>query len=403
MSFQLAAGDRKILIAAGVVFFLLIMIAVFFITPENSRTAPTTYSANSHGAKAAWLLLKEMGYNVERYERSPAEIDDFRNTTLIIAEPSSYPTMEEREAIENFIRQGGRLIAAGPSAAALLPENDIKQHVTFFDAAGVQPEWKEFSAMAPSGITIAAPKITMAPRAFWTSHGSALAFYGTEDQPVVVRYFLGDGTVLWWAAATPLTNAGIKEPGNLEFFIACLGGKENRILWDEYFHGHRHYEETGLEPVDALFGGLLIQSALLGIAIVWTFSRRSGPLRPRFYESRLSPLEFVETLGNLYHRARAASVAVDICYQRFIYLLSRRLGMSLNDSPERIEQAARERWGNDAAALSTVLKECAAARLDNDLPPEKALKLVRSLYTYAGKIKIFQDAGSENTKIKACD
>ncbi|MDR0311336.1 MAG: DUF4350 domain-containing protein [Acidobacteriota bacterium] len=406
MPFQLNAGDRKILTAAGVVFIILTVAAALLVTPESRRdTTPTTYSVNSYGAKAAWLLLREMGYSAERHELSPAEIDDFRNTTLIIAEPSIYPAKEEREAIERFIRQGGRIIAAGPSAAAMLPDNDIQRADavadTVFDAP---PEWEDFSALAPSDITLAAPEITLSPRAFWPSHGSALALYGTEDKPVAVRYFYGEGTVIWWAAATPLTNAGLKESGNLEFFIACLEGKENRILWDEYFHGHRRSERNTLEA--RMFLGLLIQSALLGLTVIWTFSRRSGPLRPQFHESRLSPLEFVETLGNLYHRARAASVAVDICYRRFVYLLTRRLGMPPDAPPEQIEQAARKRWEFADAELSTALKECAAARQRHDLPPGQALGLVRSLYTYAGKMKIFPVShmgASKNSKIKACD
>jgi len=391
MPFQLNAGDRKILLAAGIVFAVLVIIAALIASPEDEQhKTPTTYSTNSYGAKAAWLLLGEMGYRAERHELSPVEIDDFRNTTLIIAEPSLNPTPEERGAIEMFVREGGRVIAAGYSVAAMLPKSDIKRHAALVETP---PEWETFSALAAADITTAAPEITMSPLAYWASGHTAEALYGTQDEPVAVQYRYGEGTVFWWAAATPLTNAGITEPGNLEFFIACLGGKENRILWDEYFHGYR---QSGISPplrsVLFLFIGFLVQSALLGFAVVWTFSRRSGPLRPQFQESRLSPLEFVETLGNLYHRARAASVAVDICRRRFVYLLTRRLGMSPDDPQEKIERALRERRGFDdaeLAELSTVMKDCDAARLRHDMPPGQALALVQSLYKYAGKMKLF--------------
>ena len=387
MSFQLNPEDRKILLAAGGVFILLTTLAALLWTPRGERnTPPTTYSAHSNGAKAGYLLVGEMGYSVERYLLSPVELNnsqnDFRNTTLIIAEPSSYPTPAERGALERFVTEGGNLIAAGPSSAWMLPENAVQTRPVLSD---IQPPWEEFSALTATDITLAAPKITLSPQAFWGAPDSALALYGTKDAPVAVMQRRGEGTVLWWASATPLTNAGITEPGNLEFFISCLGGKEKRILWDEYFHGHRQSEERGGGQA-TLFIGLLIQSAAFGFAIVWTFSRRSGPLRPQFEESRLSPLEFVETLGNLYHRARAAVVAVDICHQRFIYLLCKRMGISPGEPPERIEQAARERWGEDAAELAAVLKECDAARQYHDMPEKQALGLVRSLYKYSRRL-----------------
>ena len=383
-SLRLNATDKKILLAAGAVFLLLIMLAALLVKPMGEdNTPPTTYSAGSRGAKAAYLLLGEMGRDVERYRHSPVELDDFLNTTLIIADPSEHPTPAEREALERFVREGGRLIATGPNAAWVLPENNIRPNVTISD---IPPDWEEFSALAASDITLAAPKITMSPRAFWASPDSAFALYGTKAAPVVVRYPYGEGTILWWADAAPLTNAGITESGNLEFFISCLGEKENRILWDEYFHGYRQ-STKGAPGLAALLIGFMIQSALLVITAIWTFSRRSGPLRPQFEESRLSPLEFTETLGNLYHRARAASVAVDICRQRFIYLLSGRLGISPNDTPERIEQSARERWGECASGLATVLKECAEAKHNNNMPAKQALDLVRSLYKYTSRLK----------------
>ena len=392
MPLQISTTDRKILIAAGIVFAVLMAAAAFILSPENKQTIPTTYSANSYGAKAALLLLTEIGYNVARYERSPVDLVKrdgcFRKTTLIIAEPSIIPTEDEREAIKTFIRGGGLLIATGSTVGAIMPESDI-QIANTYRMTDIMPEWEEFSAVTPSEITTSAQKITLSPQAFWGTRRSTEVLYGTNDRPVVVRYSYGDGTVLWWASATPLTNAGVTLPGNLEFFIASIGGKENRILWDEYFHGYRNYKKTGLGHVDALFFYLLIQSVLLGATVIWTFSRRSGPVRPQLQESRLSPMEFVETLGNLYQRARAASVAVDIYYQRFIYLLCRRLGISPNDPPERVEQAARRRWGDEAAELSTVLKKCASSRHRRDLPPKQALELVRSLSAYAGKMKIY--------------
>ena len=134
---------------------------------------------------------------------------------------------------------------------------------------------------------------------------------------------------------------------------------------------------------------LLLQSAVLALAAVFTFSRRSGPLRPLAVEPRLASLEFVETLGGLYLQAKAASVAVDVCYQRFQYWISRRLGLAPNVSPEDLVRAVNERLKlNDDTFLRT-LQEAAFARYRPDLPQKEALAIVKALHSYAEKLKLF--------------
>ena len=52
--------------------------------------------------------------------------------------------------------------------------------------------------------------------------------------------------MLWLAAATPLTNAGLTEVGNLEFLLSAVGGREKTtVLWDEYIHGYERSGATG--------------------------------------------------------------------------------------------------------------------------------------------------------------
>src|SRR5205807_5171733 len=114
-----------------------------------------------------------------------------------------------------------------PYAGLFLPESGIVPD----PLAGLT--WKKLTAQSPSAITRAAPEITMAPRAHWKSETFALPLYGDGKNLMVVKYKFGKGEVMWWASATPVTNAGLKELGNLEFFLACLNQHESpKILWD---------------------------------------------------------------------------------------------------------------------------------------------------------------------------
>ena len=78
------------------------------------------------------------------------------------------------------------------------------------------------------------------------------------------------------------------------------------------------------------------------LAIFFTYSRRSGPVRPLVPQPRLSPLEFVDSLGGLYQRAHAASAAVGVAYQRFRYLLIKRVGLGSNASTKELNQALQQ-------------------------------------------------------------
>ncbi|MBZ5546942.1 MAG: DUF4350 domain-containing protein [Acidobacteriia bacterium] len=389
MPIQLSAGDRKLFLIAGGVFLFLVAGALILAKgPDSTDEIPTTYSAGAGGAKAAYLLLKASGYTVERWEQSPSELPEAAGATLILAEPSGAPRTEERNRLRQFVENGGHIIATGAFVGFFLPENGIVPD----PVSGMT--WKKLTALSPSSITHAASEITLAPQAYWKRESFALPLYGDGDKEMVVKYKFGKGEVIWWASATPLTNAGLKEPGNLEFFLACIGSEpQTRILWDEYFHGYRRSLTASIQssPVKWIF----LQFALFTLAILLTYSRRSGPISIPAGEIRLSPLEFVRTLGALYKQADAASVAVDISYHRFRYWLTRRLGMAGNAPVDELERAIRERWNFQDANFSATLRDCESAPYDNTLKPRAALRLVRSLDDYAARLKLFSKSGKE--------
>ena len=253
--------------------------------------------------------------------------------------------------------------------------------------------WKKAAAVSPSPITRAAPEITIAAEASWQPYSSAYPLYSLNGQNVIVKYPYGRGEVLWWASATPLTNAGLKEAGNLEFLLACLGDSNNDILWDEYIHGYR--DTLALTVAHSTVKWVVLQLVLLGLAVLATFSRRSGPVCQPAGESRLSPLEFVQTLGGLYEKAGTPAVAVDICYQRFRYWLTRRLGMGSNVSLSDLEAAVRDRWARNDEHFTAILRRCESAKNDPYLNDSEALHLVQEIEEYAVRYRLFEGSRKE--------
>jgi hypothetical protein len=375
--------DRKLLIGAACVFVLLIAgAAIFGREAGTSSNVPSSYSTASGGAKAAYLVLLQAGHSVVRWEKPLDDLPQSGKNTLILADPNEAPTREEREKLKNFIFNGGHVIATGMFAGTFLPESDSVPD----PLGGIT--WVTSSAVSPSEITRAAPEIVLAPQAHWQSFSAAYPLYADAGQTRVVKYPYGRGQVLWWASSTPLTNAGLTEKGNLEFLLACVGSAKNEILWDEYIHGYR--ETLGSSIVHSPVKWLALQLGLLALAVLATFSRRSGPICKPASVVRLSPIEFVQTLGGLYEHAGTASVAVDICYQRFRYWLTRRLGVASNIPVDDLQNAVRDRWALPDDHFAAILRRCESAKNDPFLQGPVALNLVQELDEYAIRLKLFQ-------------
>ena len=379
----LDAGDRRLLIGAGVAMVVLLALT-FALAPAPAQQSigyPSSYSPEWAGAKAAFLLLNQLGYHAERWDRPPEELPaDPRGAVLILAEPSEDASNEERMAIREFVSDGGRVLALGGAAAKLAPDASAKE-VPSWDLSS-----KTYSSLLPSPLTHDAPEITMIAPDEWTAHKPAqLGLYGSAEKPVVVSYRVGRGEVIWWASSSPLSNGLIREKSNLAFFLNAVGPTSSRVLWDEYFHGARGTLASYFAETPLPWAGLQIGIAFL--AAVFTFSRRAGPVRVPAVESRLSPLEFVETLGDLYQSAHASPAAVGVAYQRFRTLLSRKLGATTKAKIPELARAASGRFGWPEAALLDTLARSERAMRNINLDEKEALELVRQLHDYSDRIE----------------
>jgi len=381
MQLALDSGDRKFLIGAAAIVLVLALTAALVGT-EGPRPSvyPSSYSASSDGAKAAFLTLQSLGYKTERWLDPPQGLKP-QGGLLILADPVIPPSKDERQAVRKFVESGGKILASGLSADMLLPEASAGVN----DISSV--EWKDFPALVLGAVTRGAESITLVPLAKWTGTGPRyVPLYGTTEAPVAVIYPLGRGEILWLAASTPLTNAGIQRSGNLELLLNFAGSPQRtRILWDEYFHGQGrslmdYFARTPLPWALAQLG-LLLAMALLA------FSRRSGPVHPMVTESRLSSLEFIDTLGGLYLRAHAARGAVEVACQRFRFLLAKRMGVPLTAPDTDLEKAAKQRLA-PVSGLGETLLRCRQAQDNLDLQDREALELVQALHNFTEKLSL---------------
>jgi hypothetical protein len=370
----------------------MLMLAVLF-SPAKQVTIPypSSYSPSANGGKAAYMLLQELGYSIERWESSLENLPspDETTTVLILADPVENISAQERETLEFWLQRGGIVLATGYRAGSALPEQAAK--------SDTELDSKKFFAVTPSNLNHGIAQITMRPQGYWdTKASSAPVIFGDEDHAVVITYPYGKGRVIWWAGSTPLTNAGLKEAGNMELLLNAIGSSQNkRVLWDEYFHGVRPGLLSYFAATPLIWGALQLGIGML--AIFLTYSRRSGLVRPLVPEPRLSPLEFVDSLGGLYERAHAASSAVQVAHQRFRYQLTKRLGLPNTTTTKELNHAVREQMGWREPGFVETLVRCERAALDPEFNENEAVQLVQALQQYTRVLRLSPRTPKENT------
>jgi Domain of unknown function (DUF4350) len=374
MSNPLTPADRKLLSAAACVAAVLITLTLLLGRGGSGEGAvvPSTYSSASGGAKAAFLLLQNLRFPVTRWEESPLRLDQRQGAVLVLADPNIDPEAAEAASLQRFVEGGGRVLFCGKSIGKFFPGSEVERWA-------VGREWREFSAQIPSLYTRAAAKISMEDRERWGPvQTSQLALYGDAGGAVVVAWRMGAGEVIWWAAPTPLTNAGVLKEGNLALLLNAVSrddGGPLAVYWDEYFHGQRASLWSYVERTPVKWA--LWQAALFTGLALFAFSRRWGPVIPLEVRSRLSPLEFVDAVGALYERGKATGVPVQVAYKRLRLAMTARLLVPVSISNSELAQAG-VRLGLDKDYLADLLDQGERGGQEK-LPPTKALRLVREL------------------------
>jgi hypothetical protein len=373
----LTTGEQRGFIASGIGLLLLMTLVAWLSSNQNDKGegTPSSYNVLRRGAKAAYLLLQKSGYAVERWKQPPEKLPaDATGVMLVLAGPESYPRGEDMSAIVRFLLRGGSVLIAGVDPSSFVPQSSAKEK-------DLRVGFAECKPAAPTSLTRGGP-ISQDGELVWDSKKDAAVVHfvassnDKDDLPVVVSYVVGRGRVIWWASPLPLTNAGIRNRGNLDLLLNSLGDSR-RILWDEYFHEEHDTSSTRTSNPAQMWA--LAQAGFLALLVILTFSRRSGPVVPLVRESRLSSLEFVETLGSVFHRAHGTQVAVEIAFGRFQQIAARRLGVRGTANANDILIAMAQRGIRIPPAVASLVGRSDQAAGNTELSEKRALEHVRAL------------------------
>ncbi|HEY1579372.1 MAG TPA: DUF4350 domain-containing protein [Terracidiphilus sp.] len=384
--------DRRLLLwSLGIAIGLAVVIGLIIPNENNDdNPMPSTYLTGRHGARAAYESLQRAGYGIERWERPLGELASTAgpNTVVIFAEPFSRET-EDAKAVQQIVSRGGRVLATGFWGGYLVPDGQAGTPQNFtFAACQLEPEGLD--ALASTG------EVWMVPAATWeVGNPGQRTQYSCAGQPAVVEYDYGAGHVVWWASSTPLENASLSRAANFDLLLDSIGPREGRhFYWDESLHGDikSTWSYVTGPTVPLLWAGII----LLSILILFSFSRRSGPLRELPPPARATPIEFLDALGSLYRAAGASSTAVTIAWERFRRSALRLCGLrQAAIGAEELANAIRRRFPSADASLEADLRTCQDATLNDKIDPREALKVIQTLHHHRQLLLDAAKPGSE--------
>ena len=386
---SLDAKDRKLLIGCMAVVLVLAVVTAIFSRDENrdDNPMPSTYLTGRHGARAAFEMLQASGYNIERWEQPLSDLAGRADakTVVIFAEPNP-ASEEDQKAVRGIVARGGRVLVTGFTGGMLAPDSNIRPPTKFESDCKLTPQGLD--PLAGSG------EAWMNPEAGWgLDRPQDRVQYDCMDAPAVVEYSAGKGKIIWWASSAPLENGSIARGQDLNLFLNSLGGRDGRhFYWDESLHGeiHSNWFYARGPALNLLLTGL----CGIGLLVIFSFSRRRGPVRDLPVQKRATPVEFLEALGSLYAEAGASATAVELAYERFRRRMSDTCGLKgARMSAEELGSALRRRFPQAAAALEKDLADCEKALTNDRLAPKQALGLVQALSRHTEALDAAMRAG----------
>jgi len=388
---SLDSKDRRLLIGCLVTVLVLAFVTALLSRNENNddNTVPSSYLTGRHGARAAYELLQGSGYNVERWEQPLSDLAQRADeqTVVIFAEPDQGDIAEEDlKAVRDIVARGGHVLVTGWVGGGLAPDGNVQPPEQFDVACKLAPQGLD--PLANSG------EVWIVPEAGWGfDHPLNRVQYNCLGTPAVVEYTDGKGEVIWWASSTPLENGSIGRANNLGLFLNALGSREgHHIYWDESLHGETRSEwfyASG--PAMWMLRAGLVAIALL---VLFSFSRRRGPVRDLPAPLRATPVEFLEALGSLYAEAKASATAVELAYERFRRRMGDLCGLKgAKMSAEELSRALRRRFPQASPELEKDLANCEAAVNNDKLPAKSALALVQALSRHSDLLAAAARAG----------
>lgn len=335
------AAIAFVLLVAGLNVFALVANRV---APEPAGPPYSSYATSREGAAGLAELLERDGRRVEKLRGSltDAELDPDATVFLLGADRLS---SDEAVVLADFLAEGGRLVAGGPSPYWL---GGVTGGVHDWADAGSEslrpivpaPEVRSVGTVSANGVGT------------WLPAAEGLPLLGGATGPTLLAQQVGGGRALLLADVSPIQNESLDEADNAELALGLAGEGRRKVIFVEGVHGYGETRGLGALPTDWKWA--LAGLGLAGVVFMWAIGRRFGP--PEDDRRPLPPprRRYVDaqalTLARTHQPAEAAAPVLRAARER----LARRAALGPEAAEAQLRTAARQ-FGLDEAETEAVL------------------------------------------------
>ena len=300
---------------------------------EVDYPALATSSSQPDGARALYLWAQELGYDVAVDTPGIFSAPERAGIAFILEPELPGVSAAEWQTLEPWIEDGGTLFLVGDGLGAALSMQHVEFNVAYRERLGeseVQIVENIFS-ITPEALS------NVRPRAVLQSERVDYSILLIADgEPLAVAIERGEGMVILSTLAYPLTNQGLKDPGNPQFSLGLLtlAGETGTMWFDEWHHGVRNATASmpsGLGHwlrVTRSGQAILYSAAIIFLWLVLSGKRFGRPIPQREHARRRASAEQVMALANLSRRAGHRYAIRDHYHRELKQQLGRRYGLS---------------------------------------------------------------------------
>lgn len=371
---RLRTFSRDVWLALGLLLLLIIaLVASVLQDTQSEEPVLSSFSSAANGTQALYLWLQALNQPVSNVVLASFHLPEDAGTTLML-QPTTPVLEQEWELLDKWVADGGTLLIAGDSTAAILAFNHYDFEIELLTTDDLHPVLHTPLFASPPLTEMPAQLLTSSY--FMPKRNDFVTHLTINNHPVLVSFAQEAGLVILTSSAVPFTNADLKNAGNPELILNLLAARNRQatIWFDEWHHGIRSQASIGSGPINWLryhpIGRAFLYSASVILLALFLSGRRLGPPVPLTYEiNRRAPLEYITGMANLSRRA-GHRYAVQ---QEYRQKLKRDLGFRYRLDPtlpddEYLRQLATYNPSLDLKKIANLLK-----RLQNPQITEQEL------------------------------
>ena len=394
------AYNRLTATAATLVFLVISTVLASFSTRESTdpmRQRPSTFFTDRTGARALWLVMKQLLPSVEQWRR-PLSLLALPNlpdapATLIVAGPGKAISKAESDYVDRWLTAGGQLMlltASGWPAGERMKSTDESTAESESKSADQvdDPSAKFLFRYAPSlrwttsekvktgaggGTSMPSGGLQLRWQRSFAETGDANIVAVANNEALAVEIPVGKGRIIAIADPTMASNGALRRSDNAVWLVSLAAGRGNgKILFDEYHHGFG--EKRGTIELTRVFfatpwGWCVLQIAAAGLLYAFAYRRRFGRISEPPMVDRASSMELIEGRAGLLQAAAARGLAAEAIVQNLCQELTRAHGKSVDlaNLNHELERLAKSRGGTlQATALQPLLAKIQQGTSLND-------------------------------------